>query len=138
MKDKFELTHELNKAEFQFVSSFDFISIKRITAKSLMKKKHQEWFDSLSDLFLLFTSNSIKGSIHSFKIGLSDDISLDHKFPVYDYSNFIVPEENKNNLTAVGDYVTQLTIELKSNKGDLLDTELLFECEYTPGAKKIG
>jgi hypothetical protein len=135
MANTFELTDELSKTKFEFKYSFDYINIKKITATSLMGKEPNEWSIKLANLSLLFTYTSNKGIIYSFPLGLVSHISPYHRFPIIEFKNFIVPEENKGNLTTVGDFIKELTVELKDISGVLSDIRLLIQYEYTPGVK---
>jgi hypothetical protein len=129
------LTDKDPKKTFYFDYSFSNINIKRIEASSLIGKKPDEWYGELSKLTLIFKYTDKTNRTVSFPLNLAVQTRLDQWNPIIEYNEFIVPEENKNKMTSLGNFVTELNIELKFDNSKTTPVEIKIYFEKTPGVR---
>lgn len=129
------LTNDHPKREFEFSYSFSCLTIASIEATSLLQLTPQEWYPKLSRLFLLFTYSDQNNKTTSFPLDLSSQTQLNQWKPEIFFTDFIIPEENKNNVTSRENFINHLSIELKSYDSILADTKIALFYQETPGVK---
>jgi hypothetical protein len=129
------LTDKDSKKLFSFEYSFSTINIQKIDVISLMGKKPDDWYIELSKMTLLFIYTDTADKTTSFPINLAAQTRLDQKNPIIEFREFIIPEENKNNMTSLGVYVKNLSIELKYRDTPAPPMEVIIYYQNTPGVR---
>ncbi len=124
------------KIEFKLFYSFSYISIKKIIVH--FSKNSDKWFDLLhkSSLQLYIQYKDRQSVSKSFPLLLITLISAQHKNPTFELSGNIIPYENYKNMTSLGNYVTELSIEMRYDKNNIdIDNQIEITLIYkeTPG-----
>lgn len=131
----FLLTITNPKKSFSFDYSFSYIKILRIETPKLIGKKPNDWYAELSKLTLLFTYLDKSRKKTTFPIDLGSQIRPEQWNPIIEFSEFVIPEENKGNMTSLGNYVTELSVELQCHDNENKDAEVIIFYEQTPGVR---
>ena len=132
----FTLTISNPHKSFFFDFSFSYIKILRIEFPNLIGKNPNDWYPQVSKLSLLFTYLDKSGKKTGFPIDLSSQMRLDQWNPIIEPNEFVVPEENRGNTTSLGNYVTELNIELQCRDNNYKDAEVRIFFEQTPGVRE--
>lgn len=132
----FTLTSENNKKSFFFDFSFSYIKILRIETPKLFGKNPNEWIGELSKLTLLFTYIDKENRKTTFPFDLSSQIRSDQWNPIIELNEFVVPEENRGNMTSLGNYVIELKVELQCRDEKSQSSEVRIFFDKTPGVRE--
>jgi hypothetical protein len=127
------LTSKSPKKTFKFRYSFDNINIKRIDVPSLNSSDINSWYNGLCKLTIVFTFIDRKGQTTSFPLNLGSQVDNNQTLPIVQFTDFIVPEENRGNMTSFGNWISELQIELKSQEAQYDNTEVNITYHGTPG-----
>jgi|GEM_PF-4470360 hypothetical protein len=127
------LTSKSPKKTFKFRWSFDNINIKRIDVPNLTGNDNISWYNVLCKLTIVFTFIDKKGRKTSFPLNLGSQVDNNQTLPIIQFTDFIVPEENRGNMTSLGNWVTEVQIELKSQEEKYNNTEVKITYQGTPG-----
>jgi len=131
----YTLTSDNNKKTFYFDYSFSYITIYRIEAPKLICKAPDDWYNELSNLTLLFTYLDKNSKKTTFPLDLASQVKLTQRNPIIELNEFIIPEENRGNMTALGNYVIELTIELQCRSKISNDSDVKIYYYKTPGVR---
>lgn len=134
----FELSETRKTQVFSFKNSYSYISIKRIIISSLLGLPPDEWFSKLTELglHLKITCTKNNGEKFEYPVYLQSHISPYHAQPIIEFiGNFIIPEQNKINISAFLEHFNKAVIELSYKDNVAPKVGLTFVYEKTPGAE---